>query len=617
VADTVVGDLVARLRADTSDFKKGLGEAESQTRSFSDKLESAGKSAMSVGAKMTVGLTAPLALFGKTAFDAASDLNESMSKVEVVFKDKGQAIIDWSKDAAKSFGLSQQAALEAVGTFGNLFSAMGFGHEVAGSFSTSLVQLAADLASFNNANIDEVLVALRSGLLGEAEPLRKFGVSLSAARVEAEALASGLVKPISAIEDITKATIAVEKANTAAAKAMKDHGAESIQYREALTQVTAAEGALTEAMRGKVPELTAAQKAQASYNIIMKDTALAQGDFARTSEGAANQQRIMAAQFKDMQAQLGQALIPIFQQVAGVIQELAAWFTSLTPAQQEMIVYAGLIVAALGPLTTAIGAVITVISKLIDGAQAVGTALGKIPPAALGVAAIAGVLVGAVIGITQALDNNARAIDWNIQKMTGLTDAQYKQVAAFIVAWGGMNTLEAKIRELAETNTVAARQMVAAADLDNEARQRLIRVIEQEENVAARAAARSREHADALNERANAANRAAGALYNVAAAAAASADFGPTVPGVAPNAYDGFAAGGVVSGPEGAPRLAMVHGGEAVFNPDQLRALGSVMGGGGAQVIQLVVSGRVLAEVMRDEMLMTGQRNGSVLGQYA
>nr|MDP9102191.1 hypothetical protein [Actinomycetota bacterium] len=41
-----------------------------------------------------------------------------------------------------------------------------------------------------------------------------------------------------------------------------------------------------------------------------------------------------------------------------------------------------------------------------------------------------------------------------------------------------------------------------------------------------------------------------------------------------------FADGGMVGGPSGAPTLALVHGGEAVFNPAQLRALGR----GGGQV---------------------------------
>jgi hypothetical protein len=53
--------------------------------------------------------------------------------------------------------------------------------------SQKMVTLAADMASFNNADPAETLDALRAGLAGETEPLRRFGVSLSGdARLQAK-----------------------------------------------------------------------------------------------------------------------------------------------------------------------------------------------------------------------------------------------------------------------------------------------------------------------------------------------------------------------------------------------------------------------------------------------
>ena len=108
--------------------------------------------------------------------------------------------------------------------------------------SGSLVQLAADLASFNNQNIEDVLVSLRSGMAGEAEPMRRLGADVSAARVEMELMEMG-----------------VEKVN------------------------------------GKFTE---SQKVMGRYRAIMEDTSTAQGDFERTSGGLANQQRILAAEHR-------------------------------------------------------------------------------------------------------------------------------------------------------------------------------------------------------------------------------------------------------------------------------------------------------------------------------
>lgn len=178
-----------------------------------------------------------------------------MSKVNVVFKDGAEEVDNWARTAATGLGISRQAALEAAGTFGGFLISMGLAPKAAQEMSKSLVELASDLASFNNTSPEEALIAIRSGLVGEVEPLRRYQVALSAARIEQEAAAAGINK-------------------------------------------TSA-------------EMSAAEKATFAYQIILKDTALAQGDFARTSDGLANQQRILAARFKDAQAQLGAALVPL------------------------------------------------------------------------------------------------------------------------------------------------------------------------------------------------------------------------------------------------------------------------------------------------------------------
>lgn len=184
---------------------------------------------------------------------AASDLEESQSKVNQVFTDSADIIHDWAEGSAEGFGLSKQAALEAAGTFGNFIQALGGSEEQANQMSRSLVELAADLASFNNMEVDDVLTSLRSGLAGEAEPMRRLGADISAARVEAILLANG-----------------VEKVN------------------------------------GKFTE---AQKVQGRYQAIIEDTAKAQGDFARTSDGLANKQRILDARLQDLQATLGALVV--------------------------------------------------------------------------------------------------------------------------------------------------------------------------------------------------------------------------------------------------------------------------------------------------------------------
>ncbi len=231
-------------------------------------------------AKVAAGATAALAGVAVFTSGFASDLNESLSKVGVVFGDNAKDIKDWAKSAAKSLGISEQAALESAGTFGNLFTAMEIGQGPAADMSTELVELASDLASFNNIDPAEALEKLRAGIVGEAEPLRTLGVNISAAATAQKALELGLV--------------------------------------------------------GVGEALTPAIKAQANYALIMEQTSTAQGDFARTSDGMANQQRTLAATFQDTMATLGQAFVPIIEailpQLTAGLQTFGAWVSGNGPA---------------------------------------------------------------------------------------------------------------------------------------------------------------------------------------------------------------------------------------------------------------------------------------------
>jgi hypothetical protein len=189
------------------------------------------------------------------SISAASDQEEAMSKVNVVFGEQASVIQAWARTASTSMGMSETAALSAAGTLGNLFDALGIADDASAEMSQTVTQLAADLASFNNVPVAEAISALQSGLVGETEPMRRFGANISAARVEAYALAKGMAASKSAITD--------------------------------------------------------AMKVQARYELILQDTVNAQGDFARTSDGLANSQKTLDARINEAMTSIGAALIPV------------------------------------------------------------------------------------------------------------------------------------------------------------------------------------------------------------------------------------------------------------------------------------------------------------------
>lgn len=253
-------------------------------------INQVGQSTDSLGGKlvgMGVGVAKALAVFdlategatklihafgGLTA--AASDTNESQNKVQVVFGQSAKAVTDFAAKASTSMGLSQKSALEYAGTLGNLLVSMGLTGDKSAEMSTSMLKLAADMASFNNASPEDVLEAIRSGLVGEEEPLRRFGVNLSATAIQAKAVELGLAR----------------------ANGVVSTGA----------------------------------KAQAAYALILEQTKTAQGDFARTSDGLANSQRTTKAVFSDLAAVFGRLTVPATTALTRSLGDLAARLLAFT-----------------------------------------------------------------------------------------------------------------------------------------------------------------------------------------------------------------------------------------------------------------------------------------------
>ena len=178
-----IGNLLVKLGLNSSDYSSGLDAAERQAqtkaKNIGDALGKIGSQMSGVGKKMSLGMTAPIVGGFALAINSASDMSETVSKSNVVFGDMATQVQTFANSASTNLGMSSQQALEAASTYGNLFVSMGTGSGQAADMSTVLVQLAADLASFNNLDPTEVLEKLRSGMVGETEPLRSLGVNIT------------------------------------------------------------------------------------------------------------------------------------------------------------------------------------------------------------------------------------------------------------------------------------------------------------------------------------------------------------------------------------------------------------------------------------------------------
>jgi uncharacterized protein YukE len=214
------------------------------------------------------------------AIKAASNMEESLSKVNVVFGKGAKEVEKFANSAARDLGQSKQAVLEAAGVFGTFGKAAGLAGTDLAVFSNDFTTLATDLASFNNTTPEEAVQAIGAALRGEAEPLRRFGVLLNDATLKQEAMTLGIYD---------------------------------------------GKGALT-----------AQQKILAAQSAIFKQTGDAQGDFMRTSDGLANSTRTLSATFKDLQAKFGAAFLEQAKTATQNINFLAQAFDKLpTPVKNS------------------------------------------------------------------------------------------------------------------------------------------------------------------------------------------------------------------------------------------------------------------------------------------
>lgn len=259
-------DLVPSMRGSSKTITKEAGAAGQQaSKTFGSTFGRGLKSA--IGPALAVVGTAAVGSFLNGAVNEASDLNETISKSSVIFGKNAKSIERFGNTAAESLGLSKNEAIAAAASFGDMFSQIGFGGKAAADMSKDVVQLSADLGSFNNLETADVADRISAAFRGEYDSLQAVIPNINAARVESEALA------------------------TTGKKTAK--------------------------------ELTAQEKAAAVLAIVHKDGARAAGDFARTSGGLANQQKILQAKTADLKATIGSALLPVVTKVATYLNDEA------------------------------------------------------------------------------------------------------------------------------------------------------------------------------------------------------------------------------------------------------------------------------------------------------
>lgn len=312
------GKIWVQLGLDIKEFEQGIKKVEKRLVSVGQKMQSIGKT-------MSLTLTLPILAAGAASFKYASDLDEAMSKTNEVFKGSAKEVQKWSKTTLTNLGISQGAALDAASLFGDMATSMGLVPSVASDMSMSLVALGADLASFKNISVKQTSTALKGIFTGETEALKTLGVVMTQQQLETYALANGYTKLMN--------------------------------------------------------DMTQAELVQLRYNFVMDATSNAQGDFARTSDGAANQMRIFTESLKEAAASFGQLLLPIITPMIQKVNIVMAKIAALSEEQKKWILSLAGIAAAIGPVLIVTGKFIQLMPSLHSGLISVVKVVGKMTKA--------------------------------------------------------------------------------------------------------------------------------------------------------------------------------------------------------------------------------------------
>lgn len=268
------GSVIISTEVNTNGISKGVTDIKSQFGKLGGAIKKLGITTA------VAFVTRKLVQFGKEALELGSDLQEVQNVVDVTFTTMSEQINEFAKNAMFTAGLSETMAKKYTGTFGAMAKSFKFTEAEAYEMSTSLTQLAGDVASFYNLTQDAAYTKLKSVFTGETESLKDLGVVMTQTALDSYALANGFGKTTA--------------------------------------------------------QMTEQEKVALRYQFVMEQLSDASGDFIRTSDSWANQTKILSLQFESLKATIGQGLINALTPVIKVINTILYGFRALANSFKQL-----------------------------------------------------------------------------------------------------------------------------------------------------------------------------------------------------------------------------------------------------------------------------------------
>ena len=295
------------------------------------------------GAALGAGaLTAGLAGVAGMAVKAASNFEETTNLVQTGFGSASVEVEAWAKTTAQAMGRSQQQMRDFAGGLQVMLAPMVGSQTQAAGMSKEFSKLAVDMGSFYNVLDKDALVALKSGLTGEVEPLKRFGIVMTEAQLNAFSLSKGVKKT--------------------------------------------------------VQQMSEAEKVQLRYNFVISRSSLVMGDAEKTSASFANQMKRMQSNAEDLAVTIGEPLRKALAAVLLHVNSLLAAFTQMDPWMAETIAKSLALAIAIGGIITATLTAAAAMAALSAALPMISAGFGLMMTAVLPIIVIIGSLV-VIVGL--------------------------------------------------------------------------------------------------------------------------------------------------------------------------------------------------------------------------
>lgn len=321
--------------------KEIVPEAESAGKRAGARMGGALKAGLITAA---VGTAAAAVKIVSDSIGAASEAEQAVGGVQAVFGKYADSVLADSKKAASGLGLSAAAYNELVTASGAMLKNKGL--KTFAADAKSLIKVGADLSAQYGGSTKEAVEALNSAMRGESDPIERYGISMNAAALKAEAMSLGLVKNVKNLDKIKAAQNTAMLGQRKYTDAVTKHGKGSDQALAAEASMLRSKAALSKALDGEKVELTDAQKAQAALSLVSKQSADAQGAFARESNTLAGQQQRLGATWDNIKVKIGTGLLPSLTSATSVVGQFVSGMQNGTGVGGRFAAVAGAIGSA-------------------------------------------------------------------------------------------------------------------------------------------------------------------------------------------------------------------------------------------------------------------------------